>query len=104
MKKRSVRIVLVMLTISAILSGFGVWAQDGNTGINKANDMVREYFNTGINLLYAVGGVVGLIGAAKVYRAWSNGDHETSKLAASWFGACIFLVVVASVLRSFFAL
>ena len=27
---------------------------------------------------------------------------DTSKTAASWFGACIFLIVAATILRSFF--
>ena len=32
----------------------------------------------------------------------SSGDPDTSKTAASWFGACIFLVIVGVVLESFF--
>ena len=32
----------------------------------------------------------------------SSGDPDTSKTAASWFGACIFLVIAGTVLRSFF--
>ena len=32
----------------------------------------------------------------------SSGDPDTSKTASSWFGACIFLIVAATVLRSFF--
>ena len=32
----------------------------------------------------------------------SSGDPATSKTAASWFGACIFLIVAATILRSFF--
>ena len=32
----------------------------------------------------------------------SAGDPDTSKTAASWFGACIFLIVAATILRSFF--
>ena len=32
----------------------------------------------------------------------SSGDPDTSKTAASWFGACIFLIVAATLLRSFF--
>ena len=79
-------------------------AQDGNTGINQANTMVRSYFDTGVNLMYAVGAILGLIGAIKVYQKWSHGDHDTGKVAAAWFGACIFLVVVATLLRSFFGL
>ena len=53
-------------------------------------------------LVYAVGAVVGLIGGIKVYNKFSSGDHDTSKTAASWFGACIFLIVAATILRSFF--
>ncbi|WP_126247888.1 MULTISPECIES: DUF4134 domain-containing protein [Chitinophaga] len=92
---QAIAIVLLSASISAN-------AQDGVAGIEQANDMVREYFDTGITLLYAIGAVLGLVGAVKVYTRWSQGDTETTKLAASWFGACIFLVVVATVLKSFF--
>ena len=77
-------------------------AQDGNAGINEANMRVRSYFDTGTNLMYAIGAVVGLIGAVKVYQKWNSGDPETGRVAAAWFGSCIFLVVVATVLKSFF--
>ena len=56
----------------------------------------------GTKLIYAIGAVVGLIGGIKVYNKFSSGDPDTSKTAASWFGACIFLIVSATVLRSFF--
>lgn len=49
-----------------------------------------------------IGAVVGLIGGIKVYGKFSSGDPDTSKTAASWFGACIFLIVSATILRSFF--
>ena len=32
----------------------------------------------------------------------ANSTPDTSKTAASWFGACIFLIVAATILRSFF--
>lgn len=53
-------------------------------------------------LIYAIGAVAGLIGGIKVYNKFSSGDPDTSKTAASWFGACIFLIVAATILRSFF--
>jgi hypothetical protein len=86
-----------------ILAG-GAYAQtgDGKLGISEANTLVGGYFDVGCTLMYSVGAIVGLIGAVKVYNAWSHGDQQTNKLAASWFGACIFLVVVAAVLKSFF--
>ena len=88
----------------ALLWTMAVQAQDGNAGINQANTMVRSYFATGVNLMYAIGAILGLIGAVRVYQKWSHGDHDTGKVAASWFGACIFLVVVATLIQSFFGL
>ena len=56
----------------------------------------------GTKLIYSIGAVMGLIGGIKVYGKFSSGDPDTSKTAASWFGACIFLIVSATILRSFF--
>ena len=89
----------LMITMSAV----GQTA-DGNTGISQANTMVRGYFQTATQLMYAVGGIVGIIGAIRVYLMWSHGDPHTSKVATAWFSACIFLVVVATVIQSFFGL
>jgi uncharacterized membrane protein YidH (DUF202 family) len=80
-------------------------AQDGNQGITQANTMIRGYFDTGSQLMYAIGAVLALVGAVRVYREWSSGhQQEAYKAAAGWFGACIFLVVVTTVIRSFFGL
>ena len=81
-----------------------VQAQDANAGINEANTKVRSYFSAGTNLMYAVGAILGLIGAVKVYQKWNAGDHDTGKTAAAWFGSCVFLVVVTTVIRSFFGI
>jgi hypothetical protein len=83
---------------------FQAKAQDGNAGINQANTQVRSYFESGCNLMYAIGAIVGLIGAVKVYQKWNSGDQDTSKVAAAWFGSCIFLVVVATIIKSFFGI
>ena len=91
--------MLFLLTAIAI----GAYAQgNGIAGINEATKMVTSYFDPGTKLIYAVGAVVGLIGGIKVYNKFSSGDPDTSKTAASWFGACIFLIVAATILRSFF--
>lgn len=75
---------------------------NGIKGITDATSMVTSYFAPLTKLIYAVGAVVGLIGGIKVYQKFSSGDPDTSKTAASWFGACIFLVIVGVVLESFF--
>ena len=91
--------MLLLMSITAV----GAYAQgNGIAGINEATKMVTSYFDPGTKLIYAVGAVVGLIGGIKVYNKFSSGDPDTSKTAASWFGACIFLIVAATILRSFF--
>ena len=99
MDKKKIMMLLFLLTTTAI----GAYAQgNGIAGINEATTMVTSYFDPGTKLIYAVGAVVGLIGGIKVYNKFSSGDPDTSKTAASWFGACIFLIVAATILRSFF--
>lgn len=100
MKKRSKK---VLLTATMLLMACGVFAQgNGSAGIQEATQMVTSYFDPATKLIYAIGAVVGLIGGVKVYNKFSSGDPDTSKTAASWFGACIFLIVAATILRSFF--
>ena len=99
MDKKKIMLLLFLLMATAM----GASAQgNGIAGINEATKMVTSYFDPGTKLIYAVGAVVGLIGGIKVYNKFSSGDPDTSKTAASWFGACIFLIVAATILRSFF--
>ena len=98
-KRKAAHLSLAIIAIMATLS---TKAQDANAGINEANAKVRSYFASGTNLMYAVGALVGLIGAVKVYQKWNSGDQDTGKVAAAWFGSCVFLVVVATVIKSFF--
>jgi hypothetical protein len=92
----------VLMTSGLLLLSPLLYGQDGIAGIEEANTKVRSYFEVGTNLMYAIGAIVGLIGAVKVYNKWNSGDHDTGKVAASWFGSCVFLVVVATVIKSFF--
>ncbi|WP_176627765.1 DUF4134 domain-containing protein [Mucilaginibacter sp. SG538B] len=80
------------------------FGQDGAAGITQATTMVKGYFDAGCNLMYAIGAVLGIVGAIKVFRKWNEGEPDTNKVAAAWFGSCIFLVVVATVIKSFFGL
>lgn len=101
-REKSIRSLAACLVAMIVANSLN--AQDGNAGINQANQMVRSYFATGTNLMYAVGAIVGLIGAVKVYQKWNSGDHDTGKVASAWFGSCVFLVIVATVIRSFFGI
>jgi hypothetical protein len=102
--KGPIKIKRAIATLVLSAASLYAAAQDGNAGIKAANDQVRGYFVQGTNLMYAVGALLGLIGAVKVYQKWNAGDPDTSKVAAAWFGSCVFLVVVVTVIKSFFAI
>jgi hypothetical protein len=89
-------VALFSTAISAFAQG------DGAAGILEATTMVTSYFDPATKLIYAAGAIIGLIGGVKVYSKFSSGDPDTGKTAASWFGACIFLIVAATILRAFF--
>jgi|GEM_PF-279819 len=95
-----------LLVVIAALATVGTAnAQDGNAGISQANTMIRGYFDTGSQLMYAVGAVLALVGAVRTYKEWNAGhQQEAYRAATGWFGSCIFLVVVTTVIRSFFGL
>ena len=106
-----IRTPRILRPLARLLSSFTLlfltartYAQTGNGtgGISTAASTVSGYFDTACTLLYAIGAIVGLIGAIKVFNSWNSGDPNTNKMAAAWFGSCVFLVVVATVLKSFF--
>jgi hypothetical protein len=91
-----------LMFAAALLTVNYCFAQNGTSGITAATTQIQSYFDVGCNLMYAIGAIVGITGAVRVFNKWSHGEPDTNKAAVAWFGACIFLVVVASVLKGFF--
>ncbi|MDE3744044.1 DUF4134 domain-containing protein [Maribacter polysaccharolyticus] len=90
-----------------ILFGFALFAfamgqAQGLEGINAADAEIRTYVESVGNLILAIGAVVGLIGAIRVYIAWNNGDQDVTKKIMGWLGACLFLVLSGAVINAFF--
>ena len=101
MKNLKKSLALTILFKGFLLNQF-LFAQQGMEGIDSATTQVTSFFASGVQLMYAIGAVVGLIGAVKVFNKWNSGEPDTGKVAAAWFGSCVFLVIVAAVLSSFF--
>jgi len=103
-EKKRIAFTKTLMFAAGLLTINICFGQDGNSGINSATTQVKGYFDAGCNLMYAIGAVVGIIGAVRVFNKWNQGEPDTNKVAAAWFGSCIFLVVVATILKSFFGL
>src|ERR1700761_6711867 len=81
-----------------------VEAQSGVTGINTATSTLQTYVDPVSNIVLVIGGIVGIVGAIRVYSKWNAGDQDINKELMGWAGSCIFLVVSALVIKSFFGL
>ena len=86
----------ILFSVMCAVIAASVFAQgqgQGLAGINAATSLMTSYFDPATKLCYAIGAVLGLVGGIKTYGKFSSGDPDTSKTAASWFFARIFLIV-----------
>ncbi|UZR99621.1 DUF4134 domain-containing protein [Chondrinema litorale] len=79
-----------------------LWAQ-GATGITTATTELKTYIDPVASLILIIGAVVGLIGGVRVYIKWNSGDQDVQKSIMGWFGSCLFLVLVGTVIKAFFS-
>ena len=77
-------------------------AGNGASALNSAATTIRSYGTAANTIVLAIGFIVGLVGAIRVYSKWHNGDPDTMKAVTGWFGAAMFLVAVGTVLTAFF--
>ena len=97
MKKSAIFLILML---PASLTSFA--QGNGMAGISEATNMVTSYFDPLTKLIFAVAAVLGLVGGVRVYSKFNSGDPDASKSATAIFLSCVFLVIVGTVLRSFF--
>lgn len=93
----------IALIIAGVLVAHYAPAQGiSSQGLTTAATEVKGAFTVVTNLMYAVCAIIGIVGAISVYSKWSNGDPDTRKAAASWFGALIFAGLVVVTLTAVF--
>lgn len=76
----------------------------GVAAIEDAQVQIRKYFAPVTIIIYIIAAIVGMIGAFKVYNKWQNGDQDVQKIAVSWFGSFLFLIIANTVIRSVFGI
>jgi len=88
---------LIFSIVSASAQGFG-------TGIDAATTEVKSAFDSISPFIMIIGGVVGMIGAFRVYQKWNSGDQDINKELMGWGGSALFLVIAPIVIKAVFGL
>jgi hypothetical protein len=92
--------MLVLLLTGTVYASYA--AGDATQAFTSIVTNLKSIFTSLTTVLYAVSALIGIIGAVQVYQKWSSGDPNTNKIAASWFGAAIFVSLVATFLKAMF--
>lgn len=76
--------------------------QKGATALQTLTTDLEAYMDPITTVVYIVAGLIGLVGALRVYIAWQQGKDNVMSSATGWFGACLFILIANTVLRAMF--
>ncbi len=94
-------LTLGLLYVSAVTS----YAQNvgaGSNALSTATSTIKGYIPLVQKLIYAIAGVVALVGAISVFIKMNNEEQDVKKSIMMVVGACVFLVIAATALPAFF--
>ena len=74
----------------------------GTTALSEVTTQIAKYIPYVVKLVYAIGGVVAVVGAISVYIKMNNEEQDVKKSIMMIVGACLFLVAAAQALPLFF--
>lgn len=93
------------MALAMVLLATGAFAQTGGAGaIEKATTDIEAYVDPIGQLIQVIGAVVGIVGGVRIYNKWNNGDQDVNKELIGWGGACIFLLLVPTIITAFFGI
>lgn len=95
---------LLVATVLLLIVQSTAMAQSGVAGLNTATSTLKTYIDPAANIVLAIGAIVGIIGAVQIYSKWNSGEQNINKELMGWGGACVFLVLSATVIKSFFGI
>ena len=100
--KRTLKI-LSFVTLLLCISSPEMYAEGGVGGaIESVTTQISGYVGSVQKLIYAIAGIVGLVGGLSIYVKMNNEDQDVKKSIMMVVGACIFLIAFATALPLFF--
>ena len=101
---RKIQMMAAFAVASLLVSvdSFGQAGQAVSAALTSADTEIRKSFQPVTNIMLVIMAILGVVGAISVYSKWSNGDPDTRKAAAGWFGALIFAGLVLIVIKAVF--
>ena len=109
MKGAAIAAFVVLFSHPAFAQGITSGAQGitsglkaGETALTESTLGIQKYLPLVRSLIYAIAGIVAVLGGISVYIKMNNEDQDVKKSIMLIVGACIFLVAAATALPLFF--
>ena len=93
--------LLTALIVASVTSAYAQIAK-AKSSLTTVSSELGGLFDTVTKVIYAIAAISGAIGAITLYQKWNSGDPNTTKLVGAWFGAALFLAIVATFLKAMF--
>ena len=106
-KKLSFRVKSLIATSFLGAKAFAETSTGNQAGLDALDTVAGDialYLPKVRAIIYAIAGVVALIGAISVYISMQNDEQDVKKKIMMTVGACIFLIAAATALPLFFGL
>lgn len=99
-QNRIFKLSLACLFVMAVIAP-DIFAQ-GEAAIAEATSTISKYVEPVQKLIYAIAGIVAVVGAFSVYVKMNNEEQDVKKSIMMVIGACVFLLAAATALPKFF--
>lgn len=93
-----------LLTVCCCLLTLGAPAQPGISEMQQAKQQLSSDFFSAFDFSLVIAGILGIIGAGRIYHNLQMGKKEFTTEVAAWFYAAIFMVLAGAFLRALFGI
>lgn len=97
-KRQLALLAILLLCASAFAQSTGA----GAAALSSTTQEIAKYIPVVQKVIYAIAGVVAVVGCISVYIKMNNDEQDVKKSIMMLIGACIFLVSAATALPKFF--
>ena len=104
MKIENLKTKLTLVVLTALISLRAAAQNAFAQALDTAGTEIAGVFDSLSKLMLVVGGVVGVVGAIRIYIKWNNGDQDVTKAIVGWCGACLFLLLSGGVIALIFGI
>lgn len=87
--------LITAIFLSVLCYEISAQVPPGIDEINEGKNMMAQNFRALSRVILVLGSIFGLFGGLRIYNNWQMGRRNVDEEVAGWFGACIFLSLLA---------